>query len=40
MHAHAQISGVVLDEKGYPLVGANVYWAGTTQGVATGIDDT
>ena len=38
VHAHAQISGVVLDGKGYPLVGANVYWAGTTQGVATGID--
>ena len=32
---HAQISGVVLDEKGEPLVGANVYWAGTGVGVAT-----
>ena len=31
----AQISGVVLDEKGEPLVGANVYWAGTSTGVAT-----
>lgn len=34
----AQISGVVLDENGYPMIGANVYWAGTTNGVATGID--
>lgn len=32
---HAQISGVVLDEHGEPLVGANVYWAGTGVGVAT-----
>ena len=31
----AQISGVVLDEHGEPLVGANVYWAGTGVGVAT-----
>lgn len=35
---HAQISGVVLDENGYPMIGANVYWAGTSTGVATGID--
>lgn len=34
----AQISGVVLDEKGYPLIGANVYWAGTGVGVATDFD--
>lgn len=34
----AQISGVVLDENGYPMIGANVYWAGTTNGVATGMD--
>ena len=34
----AQVSGIVLDEHGEPLVGANVYWAGTTQGVATDID--
>ena len=32
---HAQITGVVLDEHGEPLVGANVYWAGTSVGVAT-----
>ena len=36
--AHAQISGVVLDEHGEPLVGANVYWAGTGVGVATDLD--
>ena len=34
--AHAW--GTVLDDKGYPLVGANVYWAGTTVGVATDLD--
>ena len=33
--ACAQIHGVVLDDKGLPLAGANVYWAGTTVGVAT-----
>ena len=32
---HAQITGVVLDDKGEPLIGANVYWAGTGVGVAT-----
>ncbi len=31
----AQVTGVVLDGSGEPLVGANVYWAGTTVGVAT-----
>ena len=31
----AQITGVVLDEHGEPLIGANVYWAGTGVGVAT-----
>ena len=31
----AHIRGVVLDDSGMPLVGANVYWAGTTTGVAT-----
>ena len=35
-YAHAW--GTVLDDKGEPLVGANVYWAGTTVGVATDID--
>ena len=35
MGIHAQITGVVLDERGEPLVGANVYWAGTGVGVAT-----
>ena len=34
-YVHAQISGVVLDEHGDPLMGANVYWAGTGIGVAT-----
>ena len=36
VYAHAW--GTVLDDKGEPLVGANVYWAGTTVGVATDID--
>ena len=36
VYAHAW--GTVLDDKGYPLVGANVYWAGTTIGVATDFD--
>ena len=36
IYAHAW--GTVLDDKGEPLVGANVYWAGTTVGVATDID--
>ena len=35
-YAHAW--GTVLDDKGEPLIGANVYWAGTTVGVATDID--
>ena len=35
MGMHAQITGVVLDEHGEPLVGANVYWAGSGVGVAT-----
>lgn len=33
--AEARIKGIVLDDNGMPLVGANVYWAGTTTGVAT-----
>ena len=36
IYAHAW--GTVLDDKGEPLVGANVYWAGTTVGVATDLD--
>lgn len=36
--ASAHAWGTVLDDKGYPLVGANVYWAGTTVGVATDLD--
>ena len=32
---HAQVTGVVLDDSGTPMVGANVYWAGTATGVAT-----
>ena len=38
MWANAHAWGTVLDDKGYPLVGANVYWAGTTVGVATDLD--
>ncbi len=34
----AQITGVVLDENGNPMIGANVYWAGTGVGVATDMD--
>ena len=36
--SYARVVGIVLDDKGYPLVGANVYWAGTTVGVATDLD--
>ena len=36
--AFAHTRGVVLDDKGAPLVGANVYWAGTTVGVATDLE--
>ena len=36
--AQAHAWGTVLDDKGEPLVGANVYWAGTSVGVATDID--
>ena len=38
MVAEAHAWGTVLDDKGEPLVGANVYWAGTAVGVATDID--
>ncbi|MBR1877785.1 MAG: TonB-dependent receptor [Paludibacteraceae bacterium] len=34
----AQVTGVVLDDSGSPMIGANVYWAGTGTGVATDID--
>ena len=34
----ASVKGTVYDDKGDPLVGANVYWAGTTIGVATDLD--
>ena len=40
MHTHAQVSGVVVDGSGEPMIGANVYWAGTTIGVATDIEGT
>ena len=36
--ASAKVVGTVFDDKGYPLVGANVHWAGTTVGVATDLD--
>ena len=35
---YPHVWGTVLDDKGEPLVGANVYWAGTTVGVATDLD--
>ena len=34
----AQVTGVVLDEHGEALVGANIYWAGTSVGVATDVE--
>ena len=34
MGVRAQVTGVVLDGDGQPLAGANIYWAGTTVGVA------
>ena len=36
----ATIKGIVLDDKGFPLVGANVYWAETTIGTSTDIEGT
>lgn len=36
--AKAHVWGTVLDDKGEPLVGANVYWAGTSVGLATDLD--
>jgi len=38
LSAMAQISGVVLDEHGEPLAGANIYWANTGVGVATDLE--
>jgi hypothetical protein len=38
LFGQAQVSGVVLDEHGEPLVGANIYWANTGTGVATDLD--
>ena len=35
MLANAHLQGVVLDDKGEPLVGANVWWAETTVGTTT-----
>lgn len=34
----ANTTGVVLDDNGEALIGANVYWLGTTEGVATDVD--
>ena len=36
--SYARVAGTVLDDKGFPLIGANVYWAGTTIGVITDLD--
>ena len=36
--ARAHVFGIVLDEQGYPLVGASIYWANTTVGTATDQD--
>ena len=36
--AYARVEGVVLDDQGEVLVGANVYWANTTYGTSTGAD--
>ena len=38
LFGQAQVSGVVLDEHGEPLVGANIYWANSGVGVATDLD--
>lgn len=35
MRAHAHVEGVVIDDQGEALVGANVYWANTTHGTTT-----
>lgn len=36
--AYAHLNGQVVDEKGNPLIGANVFWAGTGVGTATNMD--
>lgn len=36
--AYARVDGIVLDDQGEPLVGANVYWANTTHGTTTDTD--
>ncbi len=36
--AYARVGGVVLDDRGEVLVGANVYWANTTHGTTTDAD--
>ena len=33
--ASANVTGIVLNDEGEPLIGANVYWANTQQGVTT-----
>lgn len=38
LSAYAHVSGVVLDDKGEVLVGANVYWANTSKGTITDLD--
>lgn len=38
LSAAAHIMGVVLDDAGNPLIGANVYWAESTTGVTTDIE--
>lgn len=35
VRAHAHVEGVVVDDQGEALVGANVYWANTTHGTTT-----
>ena len=37
--AYARVEGVVLDDQGEVLVGANVYWANTTHGTSTCADE-
>lgn len=36
--AYARVEGIVIDDQGEPLVGANVYWANTTHGTTTDTD--